>query len=609
MHDDDIFGDDIFLDYTMDIDSIEKLTAAIKNLIDYSDRIYDLTVEKMCELESLRLQNKKEYEECLKRLRIYRIKEQRILDNIDGNIYYINFEEHINSLTDQLVSDPNKNTAIKQRINYIFEKKAAENNEYYDEELSSAFYRSNCYTKDAILGFMLRIKGKNIPRIIQYKYSQAFINRDVETELLYAGYDLNNIITMTEENKRRILNIDLDIYNDEKKEFYLDFTMATIKSLVEQSRNLKIDKNEVYNALDLIRFLLKKVPKSDLYIIEKECKNFLENDNTVILYKDVSVVDKLIELCTNKIHTKQKYKNSLYSEENENTESLSEELIDNLFNLIKQVSNTYDIAMRMCLLEIKNKTYTKEFKTLLSKLESSITKEKEIVSKIEISNSQKDVVVDILNTSINLIIDLNGFYFIKDLDTLCDDDSLSNRNITIRQRILNLIPELYMIDDSVYKSPNVPLYIIQSHLIEVLKEFEKSIRERENKSPLIVAKYEEIIANDDLTDDFVKAHGKVENMISFDDETLATLLEIELEEYKFDKSELLYNYITLTLQGLMENPIDNPNPLEQARIEFQGLFISIAANSVQDGLIEIVYEDELSEEELEEVQKVKKYTK
>jgi len=62
MHDDDIFGDDIFLDYTMDIDSIEKLTAAIKNLIDYSDRIYDLTVEKMCELESLRLQNKKEYE-------------------------------------------------------------------------------------------------------------------------------------------------------------------------------------------------------------------------------------------------------------------------------------------------------------------------------------------------------------------------------------------------------------------------------------------------------------------------------------------------------------------------------------------------------------------
>ena len=255
----------------------------------------------------------------------------------------------------------------------------------------------------------------------------------------------------------------------------------------------------------------------------------------------------------------------------------------------------------MCLLEINNKINTNDFETLLDELEQSIKKEQEIVSEIEIADCEKDVVANILDTSINLIAGLNGFKFINDLEALCDENNLINRNIIVRQRILNLIPDLYTVDDSVYKNSDVPLYIIQNNLIEVMKEFEKNIGEAKDKIPLIVAKYEEIIANDDLTDDFVKAKGKVENMITFDDETLAALLELDLEEYKFDKSELLFNYIILTIEGLFEHPNQNPTPLEMARMEFQGVFINVAADNIQT---EIIYEDELSEE-VEEIQKIK----
>lgn len=611
-YDDDMFDDyDEMFDYMLDLKSMEKINAALKNLVVYSSRIYDLTVEEMYRLESLRLQNSSKYEKCLNQLKVLRKKEERILDNIGNSINYEDFDEYVNSITDELVLNQNKNQAIKQRISYMFEKRAAENNEYFDKDLSYEFCREYYYIKDTCLNFLLKTKGrgKNTPRILKHKYKQAFINRDIETELLYAGYNLNNLVKTPEESKHQLLNMELNIYQLEKAEFYYSFTRDKIQSLIKQSQNLNaedIDKNEIYNNLAFIKFLLKKVSKEDLAILEIECGSFVEDDNTIILYDDISVVDKLIEYCakeTNKYQNIQK-DNSYDEEINQNkyVESLSEQLVDQIFNLIKQSVKTYDIAIKMCLLEINNKINTNDFEMLLNELEQSIKKEQEIVSEIEIADCEKDVVANILDTSIDLIADLNGFKFTNDLEALCDENNLINRNIIVRQRILNLIPDLYTVDDSVYKNSDVPLYIIQNNLIEVMKEFEKNIGEAKDKIPLIVAKYEEIIANDDLTDDFVKAKGKVENMITFDDETLAALLELDLEEYKFDKSELLFNYIILTIEGIFEHPNQNPTPLEMARMEFQGVFINVAADNIQT---EIIYENELSEEEVEEIQKIK----
>jgi len=610
-YDDDMFDDyDEIFEYTLDLKSMEKINAALKNLVVYSSKIYDLTVEEMYRLESLRLHNSAKYEKCLNQLKILRKKEERILDNIGNSINYEDFDEYVNSITDELVLNQNQNQAIKQRISYMFEKRAAENNEYFDKDLSDEFCREYYYIKDTCLNFLLKTKGreKQTPRILKYKYKQAFVNRDIETELLYAGYNLNNLVKTPEESKHKLLNMELSIYQLEKAEFYYSFTRDKIQSLIKQSQNLNIediDKNEIYCNLDFIKFLLKKVSKEDLSILAIECGSLVEDDNTIILYDDISVVDKLIEYCakeTNKYQSIQK--DNSYDEEinqNEYVESLSEQLVDQIFSLIKQSAKTYDIAIKMCLLEINNKINTNDFETLLDELEQSIKKEQEIVSEIEIADCEKDVVANILDTSINLIAGLNGFKFINDLEALCDENNLINRNIIVRQRILNLIPDLYTVDDSVYKNSDVPLYIIQNNLIEVMKEFEKNIGEAKDKIPLIVAKYEEIIANDDLTDDFVKAKGKVENMITFDDETLAALLELDLEEYKFDKSELLFNYIILTIEGLFEHPNQNPTPLEMARMEFQGVFINVAADNIQT---EIIYEDELSEE-VEEIQKIK----
>jgi len=119
-YDDDMFDDyDEIFEYTLDLKSMEKINAALKNLVVYSSKIYDLTVEEMYRLESLRLHNSAKYEKCLNQLKILRKKEERILDNIGNSINYEDFDEYVNSITDELVLNQNQNQAIKQRISYI----------------------------------------------------------------------------------------------------------------------------------------------------------------------------------------------------------------------------------------------------------------------------------------------------------------------------------------------------------------------------------------------------------------------------------------------------------------------------------------------------------
>lgn len=614
MRDDDFYeddyDDDMFYEIITDLKSMEQINNALTNLINYSARIYELTMEEMYELESFRKQKSSKFESCLKKLKILKIKEQRIIDNIKDEIAYEDFSDYIDKLVDKNILDANQNSAIKQRITYMFEKAAAANNAYFDEEVSREFSREYYYTKDIILTFLMKNKNRinKNSRLLKYKYKQAFINADIETELLYSGYNLDNIVRSKEEDKHNFLGIDKELYTEEKIEFYYDFTMNTIKSLIKQTKNKKVDKDEVYDTLDLIRFLLKKVITEDLPLIYDECANHIENDNTIILYKDISVIDKLLDLCV--AESDRRYLTNVDSKENDKQEEnisvskLSEELIDQTFNLIKQVNNTCEIGMKMCILEIHNKQQSDEFNLLLNQLEASTQKENDIINHLEINENEKDVIANIINTSLNLILGIDAYQFSKDLEALCDEDSLSNRNNIIRQRIYNLIPNIYLIDDSVYKNSDVPLFIIQQHLIEVMKEFEKNINEAKEKAPLIVAKYEEILCNNDLTNDFLLANGKIQNLISLDDEVLAKLLEIDIDEYIFDKSELLYNYVTLTIQGLLENPVEDPSPLELARIEFQGLFINIAAESIMDDKVEIVYEDELSEEEIQKIKKL-----
>ena len=156
-YDDDMFDDyDEIFEYTLDLKSMEKINAALKNLVVYSSKIYDLTVEEMYRLESLRLHNSAKYEKCLNQLKILRKKEERILDNIGNSINYEDFDEYVNSITDELVLNQNQNQAIKQRISYMFEKRAAENNEYFDKDLSDEFCREYYYIKDTCLNFLLK---------------------------------------------------------------------------------------------------------------------------------------------------------------------------------------------------------------------------------------------------------------------------------------------------------------------------------------------------------------------------------------------------------------------------------------------------------------------
>jgi len=249
--------------------------------------------------------------------------------------------------------------------------------------------------------------------------------------------------------------------------------------------------------------------------------------------------------------------------------------------------------MKMCLLESQDKQNTIKYKELLNDLKDSVLKEKKISQEIEIASSEMDVITDIINNCINLIAEAPDEK--TDIEYLCNTDNNSGRNYIIARRISDLVG-LYYLDDSIYKHDNEPSIILQSHLIEVLKVLDEAIKENDNKLPLINVKYEALIFNIDLTDCFIEAEGLIENMILLDDNLLAALLEIELDEYEFDKSELLYNYISLIVDEFLENEQLEIDEIENARLVFKGMFIELASKYIQDGKVEIISEDELSDE-------------
>jgi len=599
-----MFDDDMFELSVSDLQETKKIDHAFKNLINYSLQIYDLMMGKMYDLEKSRLQNKTEYKRCLNKIKILTTKEQRVIDKLLEKIDIEDFENNIDGLLAEYVDASAKKEAIKTRISYFFDTNDITRDHTLDGETKEEYYRCFEFVTDINLDFIKKsyTKSKKRPDLLKHKYYMGFINPNVGTCLLYAGFNPNNVVSLPY-SAPCFSNFSPEELKEEKLEFYYEYVNDLITKLLLDSNDQNFDKTTINSRLDFINFIIKKLSTADLIITKKELESSQGSVETIVLYKDVTVLDKLLLLISKQLSKRHNYNEEQTIEqiqfgdseidENELVETISEGLINQIFNLIKQVSKTYDLAMKMCLLESQDKQNTIKYKELLNDLKDSVLKEKKISQEIEIASSEMDVITDIINNCINLIAEVPDEK--TDIEYLCNTDNNSGRNYIIARRISDLVG-LYYLDDSIYKHDNEPSIILQSHLIEVLKVLDEAIKENDNKLPLINVKYEALIFNIDLTDCFIEAEGKIENMILLDDNLLAALLEIELDEYEFDKSELLYNYISLIVDEFLENEQLEIDEIENARLVFKGMFIELASKYIQDGKVEIISEDELSDE-------------
>lgn len=575
-------------------EEFKKINTAFQKLVDYSSRIYDLTTKTMYELERARKQTTKKYKQCLNKLKILKQKETRILSNIGPNIDIEDFQNYIDSYIYNDIPDEIKREYVTKRIMNVVNEMTLVSDEFLTDEDIQQIQRGIEYLNDLHLSFLKKISSlcSKTPRLMKFKYQLAFTNPKIETELLYSGFQGKNIITLSKNNKNELYNIDQDTYETELFEIYYDYFCDILNTIVEESTKENFDKNKVKNYLNLLEFINKQTLTNDLIIIKQEILDDLENDTTGILYQDVSVLERLLEIVETELNKRSDYDNTktfnqaifgtAEEGEIEFEESISEDQVNNIFDLIKQVTKTYNIGMELCELEKQNKKETEKFKQTIKLLKESTEKEKEYAKQI----TSVETVGEIIDTCLNIITGIEP-QNINTLENICSSETIDNRYEVIKQRIINLLPELYFIDTSVYKSSDVPRFILQAHLIKVLRIFEEIIKENKNaNSPLITVKYEEILANEDLTEDFINANGQIKRMLLLDDETLSTILEIDIDEFTFDKCELLNNYIAVSIENILEFQIQDPTELEKARLLFAGTYIDIAADELLNNNID-----------------------
>lgn len=209
--------------------------------------------------------------------------------------------------------------------------------------------------------------------------------------------------------------------------------------------------------------------------------------------------------------------------------------------LIKQINDIFDTGIELANLESQNKDFTQ----VLQKLQFQVEREKQLINqKTSITYNTKKYIKTIIDSYLYFIVAIH-------MNTL-DEDEIKNRCDLIEKRIQHLIPGLTFEDYSTYKTPQVPYYILQTQLLETIKSFEKIIKKSTNRRRLITIKYEEILSNPDLTDDFISNNGNINNITVLDEYTLSVILGIDLEEYRYDKEELLYECAKIYLHALTE---------------------------------------------------------
>ncbi len=622
---DDDFDDDFNIVFTYY--DFDKVNAALSTLIDIDSRIYDLTFKEMLPLEKQNQLASMHFEKCLKKLRILKSKENRIISSIAS---YISIEDVDNEIEMYIAEfsgdDKEKEECIRGRISYVFNKIELEQSDlfYYEEHLEAQINFKQI--ADMHLAFIksMNPNSKKYTRLLKLKYERSFNQPEIETELLFAGFNAKNLVktsiadnalsfglTISDETSTNH-KPDIETYKIMQEQTYFYYIQDVISDLLVIGPEDNIDLDKIRNELDEIKYVLRKMKASDIRQILEAIELDLENNQTISLDMDTNIAETIYNMVKKAYEKKT---NITYEKnipiindeilDNSQNDKFSQELIEQLFKLVKLSCEIYSTGMKLCKLEIRRQKSSNQFNKTLEYLQDLLQKEREVAQNISECQEISDAIFDIIINHITFIAEIDKLKDLKGLFHLCKNDS--NRNDIVTKRLVDIIPTIKTPNDNLYQSSDVPDYITQSHQIKVLKRFEKTINEAltvEERTSLITVKYEAILSDSNLTEDFFSTNTNIKNLLDFDDDFLAYLLGIEPDEYHFDKTEVLYNFSEVAYTEILKTMLEAKSPLEQARIEFKKVYLQVAMESLDE---EMAKKLEDSYGNIEELQKT--YTK
>ena len=607
-------------EYITSMEAYEQINDAFESLVDFFSRIYDLLYHELYIFEKEGNRNTEYFDECLKRLKVYHKKIKRITDVI-GTVNYKDFEAYVETAAYGLDTMPGKKEIIVERIGTMFQYNSEDNYPIYDEDEEEMIDASNLaderfdeHILNLFIDFIIYSSTltDRYPRLLKHKYELGMLYPEIEKELLYAGYDPENLLNTSDAARAQLMKMDLTDYENEVFEAYFECITSTIDSLVSLTEKADFDEDKVRNMLDFISFTAKKLFIEDLRRLIEINEPKLQSDNTCLLYEDVSVFETIMDILEGNLRKKELEEeieriaesNKKANKNNESLEETNDELntatfingekMGILFDLVKQVITTSQIMISLYGLEIRGENNTPEYDSFINKLRSSVEKEKALASQIHFNDFERDMAVELVEQNLMLFSEINPTNTLEELDCLGPSNLIIGYDDYIKSRIADLIPNLYLKSNSFYKSKEIPEYIISTQQLETLKALETIIPTASNRVTLIVAKYEIILASVRIMDAFLEYNGKISEIRLLDDALSAYLLGIDIDEYEFDKSECLTR-LAIEYFNNIGAPTENLTPLEEAREEIANLFTSLSIDKLLPEHIKFLWDEEYLE--------------
>lgn len=603
------------MDYITSLEAFDQINDAFEELVDFFSRIYDLLYNEFYILEKEGVTNDEYFDYCMKRLKIYHKKIDRIVSRI-GNINYKDFESYVECAAVEHNTMFGKKDIIVERIGTMFNY-SEDDESYYDEDdeeydqFDGPDERFDEHILNLHIDFIMHTSTltNRYPRLLKHKYELSMIYPEIERELLYAGYDPANVLTVSDHQRAHLMKMDFTAYENESFEAYFECINETIKSLILLTEKVYFDEDRVRNMLDFISFTSKKLFIEDLKVLIDNYEPKFEEDKTGILYGDVSVFGVIMDILIENLAKKEleeeikrnaesnkriNVKPENCDDNNKGSTFINGEKMSQLFDLVKQVINTSNLLTSLYGLEICEKNNTPEYMKLIEKLRLSVAKEKEIASKISFNDFEKEMARNLVEKNLILFSEINPSNTLEQLNSLFNSNLVADYNDYIRSRIADLLPNLYLTPNNIYSSSEVPEYIISYHQIETLKELEGIIPTSNERVPLIVAKYEIILASVRIMDFFIEYNGNVSDVRLLDDELSAYLLDVDMDEYEFDRSECLTR-LSIEYFDRLNNSEKNLTPLEHARETIVKLFVSLAIDKLLPEHIKSLWSEEYLE--------------
>ncbi|MBR2833800.1 MAG: hypothetical protein IKE75_05190 [Bacilli bacterium] len=577
----------------MDYLDEQQLIISFYNLVGIQSDIYDLTVHKLLELEKEGIKDTSKYDKIIKEIEMLKLKENRIYEKLNASEYYYQSLEILdNIIKDISLGDEEKYEAISERLSFHFDVLFNEesiiiemNENIYDyvdidedeeEEIViiPEFQTLDFYTPVQIkfICELMKKDPKN-KEYLKYKFYNSFIHPRLEEELFLARYNPNNIHDIDINLDAEASDITVDEYKKNMALARESFANTAFDNFVEDATDLETTPEKLELSYEQAQFGLSALETKK--IAEFINKHFGSDEEYIISKEAVDYFDKLGNTLLDTIFSRDDYNENILNILNSDNVDLDFSEIkfdkttyDDLFDMINISKEIYFIATDLYCLDLIGKKGSKEYLDKINILDDIVQKEKEYARQLYFIPEEKDAAKELIEKYLEFIYNLDG------RGGIIDNNDINIQIIT--KRIQNLLWPGKILDLSTFKDENIPNEIIKNYQLECLSEYEKYINENE-RNDYLGFKYLEVISDHNLTDEFIFEKGYIENAIILDDEITSKILGIEVEEYVFDKEDLISNHATDIMTSLAMFSEDYElEGFDKAALDYQTVALEIA---------------------------------